>query len=431
MEQFVGFAPQLPLQKANHIRVAILLPGAFDDPIKCTLEHVDLLPNSDYEAVSYCWGDATVTKPILVNDRIYPVTVNLFTALKYLRKEDIARRLWVDSICINQTDLDERNREIRKMRDIYSYANQLLIWLGDYTPMTKEDVSLVFDFVRAMFIYKQDDAKAKWVDYMGLEAMWHWQGKLERFLESRSWLWRAWILQEVAARPMPEIIEPDVTPRVICGVYELPWCYFSILHLFWQSDTDVKFRLRLHAPGNTLSRINGVARLHQYILQHDRPLADQIACYLGLTAGTFNATDERDSIYALTGLFQSEQIPTQLLPDYRKPMSQILIDYATYLLKDPELIDITQYNSGTCVGLPSWVPDWRYKAAKSWRIVPGSRRHGGHCRVYEELRCLEVDFVTFTHVSKVPWQVPHYQHQGPVSVWLDKVLEVIAHSVDV
>ncbi|KAI1865326.1 uncharacterized protein JN550_008374 [Neoarthrinium moseri] len=431
MEQFVGFAPQLPLQEANHIRVVILLPGAFDDPIKCALEHVELLPNSDYEAVSYSWGDATVTKPILVNDRIYPVTTNLFTALQYLRNENMARRLWIDSICINQTDLDERNREVRKMREIYCSASQLLIWLGDYSPMTEEDVSLVFYFVEALFLAGQEERKAEYVTNLGIEAMWRLRGKLKRFLESRSWLFRVWILQEVAVRPVPHDYAPEITPLVICGVYELPWFHFTLLSLYWDRDPRAKFRLDLHPPEDNLWRIIAVSELHGDMLERDRPLADQIACYLSFTAGSFQATDERDRIYSLTGLFRSGQIPAQLLPDYRKPMSQILFEYAIYLLKDPDLIDIIQFNSGTSIGLPSWVPDWQHHAPKSWKMVEEKDRFGGHCRVDEERRCLEVETFTFAHVLKVVLQVPKYQHHSSVSAWLDDVIKNTANSIDV
>ena len=48
-----------------------------------------------------------------------PVTVNLFHALKYLRHEAISRTFWIDAICVNQEDLDERGKQVQRMADIY------------------------------------------------------------------------------------------------------------------------------------------------------------------------------------------------------------------------------------------------------------------------------------------------------------------------
>ncbi|KAK3942808.1 heterokaryon incompatibility, partial [Diplogelasinospora grovesii] len=85
-----------------------------------------------YEALSYTWGDPRVTEPVLLNGQEYHATTNLRCALEYLRLPDRKRTLWVDALCINQADNDERCREVQRMGDIYSKAERLTVWLGDY-----------------------------------------------------------------------------------------------------------------------------------------------------------------------------------------------------------------------------------------------------------------------------------------------------------
>jgi hypothetical protein len=84
-----------------------------------------------YEALSYCWGDATHLQPILCNgNSILWVTQNLFDALQRIRPENGSRILWADAICINQEDLLEKSWQVRMMADIYLGAERVLAWLG-------------------------------------------------------------------------------------------------------------------------------------------------------------------------------------------------------------------------------------------------------------------------------------------------------------
>lgn len=116
--------------------------------VQCTLEtfNDDAPPIPNYIALSYTWGDDTVKKPIRVNDGMFNVTSNLEIALRYLRKSRsfpiLSERLWIDAICINQQDVEERNSQVRRMREVYRRASRVLIWLGaDHEP---EDEKLWF-----------------------------------------------------------------------------------------------------------------------------------------------------------------------------------------------------------------------------------------------------------------------------------------------
>jgi Heterokaryon incompatibility protein (HET) len=65
----------------------------------------------DFKALSYAWGDPHETTKIMVSNRAFASTINLELALQHLRFEDRPRRLWVDAICINQDDKEERTAQ--------------------------------------------------------------------------------------------------------------------------------------------------------------------------------------------------------------------------------------------------------------------------------------------------------------------------------
>lgn len=65
------------------------------------------------------------------------VTASLYEALSYLRYPDRTRTLWIDAVCINQDDIEERAAQVAIMRLIYTQADRVIIWLGvddDLTP---------------------------------------------------------------------------------------------------------------------------------------------------------------------------------------------------------------------------------------------------------------------------------------------------------
>ena len=59
------------------------------------------------------------------------VTRNLYTALKQFRAEKLSEPFWIDAICINQGNLQEKNAQIKMMKEIYSHASRVLVWLGE------------------------------------------------------------------------------------------------------------------------------------------------------------------------------------------------------------------------------------------------------------------------------------------------------------
>ena len=100
--------------------------------ISYTLATASLDRLASYEALSYVWeviGD-TCPDPIYIDGHAMTVSTNLEAALRALRYPNMSRTLWIDAICINQSDMDERGNQVTFMGAVYSKAKSVTIWLG-------------------------------------------------------------------------------------------------------------------------------------------------------------------------------------------------------------------------------------------------------------------------------------------------------------
>ena len=98
--------------------------------ICCRLDQASLDDNPVYQALSYTWGDPNRVCTIIFNGQKISVGANLEEALQYFYSISYLGLLWVDAICINQNDKDEKNWQVQQMRDIYAQAEFVIAWLG-------------------------------------------------------------------------------------------------------------------------------------------------------------------------------------------------------------------------------------------------------------------------------------------------------------
>lgn len=101
--------------------------------VRCTSRHLSLLsePRPCYETVSYCWGDASVRREILLDGHPFAVPASAEHALRRLRRPDGPRILWIDAICINQSDVEERGHQVSLMAEVYRRSIGNLVHLGE------------------------------------------------------------------------------------------------------------------------------------------------------------------------------------------------------------------------------------------------------------------------------------------------------------
>jgi hypothetical protein len=149
----------LPITNKQSIRLVYLNPSP-NGCINCSLVVTDLDNNPSYTALSYTWGDPgwttskelpssasnTIDSPrnfILCSGKSLQVTKNLFDLLIQLRERGFRDAIWIDAICINQADVNERDSQVSIMGRIYNMAENVLVWLGRGTEGTEETLQLV------------------------------------------------------------------------------------------------------------------------------------------------------------------------------------------------------------------------------------------------------------------------------------------------
>lgn len=114
----------------GEIRLATIKSGTQPEPIRCNLSYVSLNDTPKYEALSYVWGDPSIRIPILLDEHPFGVTQNLGLALRFLRLPTDNRTLWIDAICVNQDDLDERSAQLQLVKNIYHGAHRVVSCLA-------------------------------------------------------------------------------------------------------------------------------------------------------------------------------------------------------------------------------------------------------------------------------------------------------------
>lgn len=140
------------LQDRDSIRVLFLLPSANNtSPLRCQILHIRLSDsNSSFSAISHTWGEDKPSETLEIKngeDVTYlKITQNVETILKNCRDATRPRRLWIDSICLNQHDELEKAHQIPLMGNIYSQATAVHIWLGP----GKESTAAVLAFFRKL-----------------------------------------------------------------------------------------------------------------------------------------------------------------------------------------------------------------------------------------------------------------------------------------
>jgi hypothetical protein len=187
--------------RENEIRVLEILPGTESSTVRCQLEYIILGRPVQYNALSYTWGDPIAPRAeTAVNGHKLRVTENFKLALQELRREarvnSKTQVIWIDAICINQEDLEERRQQVLIMRLIYIGAQNLIIWLGPEADDSDKAIEILTKLVRC----EREGPKhlQEWHKYFeGPSCYKHWLSIAKFF--SRSWFRRVWVVQEYTA----------------------------------------------------------------------------------------------------------------------------------------------------------------------------------------------------------------------------------------
>lgn len=319
--------------------------------IKCKLIKVDLdlldeAPFAFYEALSYTWGDATITELITLDGQAFQVTRNLAAVLRRLRGRTRKRYLWVDTICINQNDISERKTQVMKMKMIYERSIQALVWLGEEA----DDSGAAMDLIEKM---TDADTPDDWVpaSLMRAEDLWQWQALAHIF--ARPYWRRVWIRQEVA-------VATEV--YVLCGNRTNKWpTLVMACEILSQNQGEfhsIVAKISTYSSGYHQAIFIDTIRENiedtgstgfQNMLFHNR------AC---------ESTDPRDRIYAILGMVSNDEVKG-LEPDYSVQKEEVFRAAVETLIYNTRSLDVLSacQDPERESGLPSWVPnfeaDWK------------------------------------------------------------------------
>lgn len=190
--RYIPSYERLPLRHGE-IRLLHLLPGTAGDTIRCKLTKASI-HDTTFDALSYTWGDQRDTRTIDVDGWVARVTTNLHTALEYLRHSDREFIFWIDALCINQDDLEERSAQVQSMHEVYGAAYEVIVWLGKPTSRT----DLAIDAWNSPGPFAFDESVCL--------------GVVE--LAQRPWWTRVWAIQEIAMASRA---------RLACGSKTVDW----------------------------------------------------------------------------------------------------------------------------------------------------------------------------------------------------------------
>ena len=272
-------------------------------------------------------------------------------AIWRLRSKSETVTLWIDQICINQEDPEERSTQVQLKRKIHKSAADVLIWLGDEANKSKFAIELI--------------ARLRTV---GTDVS-TWTAKEWRALEtllSRPWFGRMWILQELGVAS---------SATALCGSQSVPWRDVSnmINHL-----TSTDSWLAVFGSSGYSSSVLAYGRLAGLqSIREDISKNVTVCSFRPLGMSTYyDATDLRDKIYALTGICACNGQFIQ--PDYSKSVVEVYRETALAFLfpHNPNLsaessLSFHEHPVMECLcaaeraenkyALPSWVPDWRVR----------------------------------------------------------------------
>lgn len=251
---------------------------------------------------------------------ILPVTQNLLTALRYLRRPGTERVLWIDSISINQDDIQERSVEVARMGLIYNKARQVIVWLDP----ASENSALAVETLRSIgrdvrydpklhqsgVVYRsptfriQHDPDA----LVARESEW----KSIQDLLDRKWFTRLWIYQEI-------ILSKEAVVTV--GFSELPWLTF-LSTLYWT------FRQPARIPSLSLTFDSDYNDKYVKSILRSTAVDIDIIDFVQFSRYA-SCTDPRDRIYSMLNLISltAQRLNLGITPDYYKTKEQVYYDF--------------------------------------------------------------------------------------------------------
>ncbi|KAL7917945.1 heterokaryon incompatibility domain-containing protein [Trichoderma austrokoningii] len=303
------------LLSSGNIRLLRLLPD--DDktaPLQCQLFDYPMQELEDgphmYEALSYVWGSSEKPHTICVGGNTMAITANLHEVLVRLRNRVVERILWIDAICIDQSNTVERGDQIRLMAEIYCKANRVIVWLGE----SADGSDQVLKSIR-MAADEEVPKSSGNID-----------GQAILTILRRPWFRRIWVLQEIAAAQ--NIV-------VMCGPTRIDGYAFclGLPSLLSYADIPDHIRSVTYLMRGSIFRPKYRINISGDVSLDIRPLGELIDMY-----HAHEATERHDKIFALLGMSSDNPATAGLVPNYKISWDELMAQVVKFILGEKVLI---------------------------------------------------------------------------------------------
>ncbi|KAF8853909.1 HET-domain-containing protein [Acephala macrosclerotiorum] len=380
MSQKSSIYNPLPVDSKS-IRILTLFPDEHrTSEIQCELKSAKILDTngsptieSPFYALSYTWGEPDFCHTIICNGSEIKITQNLFDALRQLRLKEKSRTLWVDAICINQENTNEKSIQVPLMKNIYQQATAVIIWLGLEDESTIQAIKMIrtasictlqepgartHGQPPAAITYEEFDDKVNTArGFPSIDERDEWQS-LARLL-GRKWFSRCWIKQESALASQAV---------VLVGPHLFAWSDLCNATRFFGSKSYGGIHPGFSEVLRNVYDLCRTSRIGRGFKWEPLPLVTLLEWSRNL-----EATVELDKIYSLLGL--AKEGP-QITVNYQISIRELYTEVTRLLLQKPSgqftyplqvLASVNQYStkSGqkpktpTDEPFPSWVVRWR------------------------------------------------------------------------
>lgn len=423
------------------IRLLFLKPGFTDEPIECALVTVANLADSPpYNALSYVWGENDGAASIICNGADMAITRRLADTLKHLRRSPRWRSvmpwstnhplhssknawngfarsrhelcqadeweqgslLWIDALCIDQTNDNERASQVKMMGKIYTQAAAVTIWLGAEDKQIPDSIltsaapygthigtygriPILLSFIaqalrnakglknRLALVTPVGDSPNRNMAY-GFPQPKAPEWEIVRDFFTNPWFERVWVVQEA-------VLASKAT--VLIGDWEIDWAAIGKAAIWFQNKgfaLPAVLKYELQDQQDLLP----VAKAVSVWNQCSSP--DKQISLLDLLQAFRNrlATNPRDKVYATFGIAKElanveEHGFHQLLePDYEKSILDVYRDVARFLVIEHGSLAVLSHTGSPLLepSWPSWVPDWRQnKASNTLSTMPSANSY--------------------------------------------------------
>jgi hypothetical protein len=358
----------LPLDTTMMIRVLHLNPGDENDQIRGSLRLLDLdtEPPAQYDCISYVWGDSGSTRLAIVNEKYITITRSLYDALRHIRSKTKTMIIWADAICIDQSDIDEKTRQVALMAEVYRRCSKVYIWLGspEAGSLTGNPFEFLEHFIKGRHVY----------DFPGfdrdqLTKCWTWKDNqacnniLNDFLHvvKSPWWTRAWTVQEC-------LLPKD--SLVMFGTWTVTWAYMLKAGQIKNSHGDGPTQCckeavnafhphQLFLIDEWMWHLGRGQRYGDILRGNDLPL--WFTFYQAILAfSSRRCLDPRDKIYSMLSL-ATHPVYRDFMPSYYEDVSTVYTDIFTRMVREANG-DFTCFMGGGFgsfrPSLPSWVRDF-------------------------------------------------------------------------